>query len=105
MYGTLAREVAMSETIDKLTFVSLDGRDVRYSRADIIHAPWGWQVELYQVPPDSRPLRRQVGVITVETPDGYRYFGAVIVDLVTEGKGFVLLSGIGHLRMAAAEAA
>jgi hypothetical protein len=96
----------MSETIDELSFVSLDGRSLPHSRAEIIHAPWGWQVELYRVPPDSRPLVRQVGVITVETPDAYRYAGAVIVDLVTEGRGFVLLSGIGALRLiAAADAA
>jgi hypothetical protein len=91
----------MSETIDKLSFVSMDGRSLPHSRAEIIHAPWGWQVELYRVPPDSRPLVRQVGVISLETLDGQRYAGAVIADLVTEGRGFVLLSGIGQLRLIA----
>ena len=91
----------MSETIDKLSFVSMDGRSLPHSRAEIIHAPWGWQVELFHVPPDSRPLVRQVGVISVETLDGQRYAGAVIADLVTEGRGFVLLSGIGQLRLIA----
>ena len=91
----------MSETIDKLSFVSMDGRSLPHSRAEIIHAPWGWQVELFHVPPDSRPLVRQVGVISLETLDGQRYAGAVIADLVTEGRGFVLLSGIGQLRLIA----
>ena len=91
----------MSETIDKLSFVSMDGRSLPHSRAEIIHAPWGWQVELFHVPPDSRPLVRQVGVIAFKTLDGYRWAGTVIADLVTEGRGFVLLSGIGQLRLVA----
>jgi hypothetical protein len=91
----------MTETIDELTFVSMDGRSLPHSRAEIIHAPWGWQVELYHVPPDSRPLVRQVGVITLETLDGYRYAGTVIADLATEERGFVLLSGIGRLKLEA----
>jgi len=91
----------MSETIDKLSFVSMDGRSLPHSRAEIIHAPWGWQVELFHVPPDSRPLVRQVGVIAFKTLDGYRWAGTVIADLVTEGRGFVLLSGIGQLRLIA----
>jgi hypothetical protein len=96
----------MTETIDELRFISMDGRSLPHSRAEIIHAPWGWQVELYHVPPDSRPLVRQVGVIGLETLDGQRYAGSVIADLVTEGRGFVLLSGIGQLRLiATAEAA
>ena len=40
-------------------------------------------------------------MITFETLDGYRYAGAVIADLVTESRGFVLLSGIGRLRLIA----
>ena len=91
----------MTETIDELSFVSLDGRSLQHSRAEMIHAPWGWQVELYDVPPDSRPLVRQVGVIAFKTLDGYRWAGTVIADLVTAEKGFVLLSGIGHLRLVA----
>jgi hypothetical protein len=95
----------MTETTDKLFFVSLDDRSLPCSRAEIVHAPWGWQVELYHVPPDARPLARQVGVIGFATQDGYRYAGTVIVDLVTEARGFVLLSGIGHLRQSASDQA
>jgi hypothetical protein len=94
--------MAMTDTIEELGFVSLDGRGLRYSRAEIIHAPWGWQLELYHVPPSCRPLVRQAGVITAETLDGQRYAGMVIADLVTENRGFVLLSGIGDLRLIAA---
>jgi hypothetical protein len=36
--------------------------------------------------------------------DGCRYAGTVIVDLITE-RGFVLLSGIGHLRQIATDQA
>jgi hypothetical protein len=42
-----------------------------------------------------------VGVIAFKTLDGYRWAGTVIADLVTAEKGFVLLSGIGHLRLVA----
>jgi hypothetical protein len=89
----------MTETIDELSFVSMDGRSLPHSHAEIIHAPWGWQVELFHVPPESRPLVRQMGAISLKTLDGQRYAGAVIADLVTEGRGFVLLSGIGQLRL------
>jgi hypothetical protein len=96
----------MTESIDKLSFVSLDDRSLPHSRAQIVQASWGWQIELYHVPPDSRPLVRQVGVIAFKTLDGYLCAGTVIADLVTAEKGFVLLSGIGHLRLVApAEAA
>jgi hypothetical protein len=89
----------MTETIDQLSFVSMDGRSLPHSRAEIVHEPWGWQLELYHVPSDRRPLVRQVSVITFETLDGHRYAGTVITDLVTEEQGFVVLSGIGHLRI------
>jgi hypothetical protein len=91
--------------VDKLPFVSLDDRRLPCSRAQIVHVPWGWQVELYHVPVERRPLVRQVGVIGFATLDGGRYMGTVIVDLITEEKGFVLLSGIGHLRLAVASEA
>jgi hypothetical protein len=92
----------MTETIEQLSFVSLDGRSLPHSRAEIVHEPWGWQVELYHVPADRRPLVRQVGLIALTTLDDYRYAGTVIVDVVTEERGFMLLSGIGQLRLLAA---
>ena len=91
----------MTETIDELSFVALDDRGLPHSRAQIVNVSWGWQVELYQVPPDRRPPVHQVGVITFETLDGYRYAGTVVADLVSEKKGFVLLSGIGQPRLIA----
>ena len=89
----------MTETADKLLFVSLDKRRLPCSRAKIVHVPWGWEIEAYHVPPESRPLVHQVGVVGFATLDGYRYAGTAVVDLVTEKRGFVLLSGIGHLRL------
>jgi hypothetical protein len=94
----------MSETADKLLFVSLDDRRLPYSRAEIIMVPWGWEVEVHHVPPARRPLVHKVGVIRFATQDGYRYAGTVVVDLITE-RGFVLLSGIGHLRQIASDQA
>ena len=41
----------MTETTSKLTFVSMDGRGLPHSRAEIVHAPWGWQVERVHVHP------------------------------------------------------
>jgi hypothetical protein len=94
----------MTETIDKLSFVSLDDRRLPCSRAEIVHVPWGWEVELYHVPPVCRPLVHRVGVASFATMDGCRYAGTVIVNLTTE-RGFVLLSGIGHLRQIATDQA
>jgi hypothetical protein len=98
--------MAMSETSDQLAFVSIDGRPLPHSHAELIGAPWGWQIELHDVPPGSCPLVRQVAEITLATQNGGRCAGTVIADLVSEDDGFVLLSGIGHLRLiASADAA
>jgi hypothetical protein len=97
--------MAMSETSDQLAFVSIDGRPLPHSHAELIGAPWGWQVELHDVPLCC-PLVRQVGEIALATQNGDRCAGTVIADLVSEDGGFVLLSGIGHLRLiASADAA
>jgi hypothetical protein len=96
----------MSETSDQLAFVSIDGRRLPHSHAELIYAPWGWQVELHDVPPGSCPLVRQVGEITLATQKEDRCAGTVIADLVSDDGDFVLLSGIGHLRLiASADAA
>jgi hypothetical protein len=92
--------MAMTEG-DELGFVSIDGRTLPHSHAELIQAPWGWQVELHDVPASSCPLVHQVGEITLETLDGDRCAGTVIADFVTEDGAFVLLSGIGHLRLIA----
>jgi hypothetical protein len=92
--------MAMCETSDQLAFVSIDGRRLPHSHAELICAQWGWQVELHGVPPGSCPLVRQVGEITLATENEDRCAGTVIADLVSDD-GFVLLSGIGHLRLIA----
>ena len=96
----------MTERSDELRFASLDGRPLPASSAELIHVPWGWQVELYDVPAKYCPLPRQVGTITLQTSDGQLCRGTAIVDLVSGEGTFVLLSGIGHLQLSsAAEAA
>lgn len=88
----------MDEMTDQLAFVSLDGRPLPHSRAELVQAPWGWQVELHDVPSGSCPLLRQVGRITLETADGQRCHGRAITDLVAGEGTFLLLGGLGTLR-------
>jgi hypothetical protein len=89
----------MAETSHPLTFVSLEGRRLSHARAELVAAPWGWQVELHDVAPPNCPLVRLVGRITLEMADGRRCEGMAIADLVAEDGSFVLLSGIGRLRL------
>jgi hypothetical protein len=91
----------MRETTEKLNFVSFDGRPLSPSQADLIAAPWGWQIELYDLPAASCPLLRQVGEITLVTQDDDSWEGTAIADFITEDGAFVLLDGIGHLRLIA----
>jgi hypothetical protein len=93
--------MAIPETSVELSFVKMEGCNLPHSFGELIRAPWGWQVELFQVPPSRCPLARQVGAITLQTLHGDSYAGTVIADLVAEEGGFVLLSGIGHLRQIA----
>ena len=47
------RGLAMPETTEELSFVSFDGRPLSPSQADLVAAPWGWQIELYDLPAAS----------------------------------------------------
>ena len=96
----------MDEISDELTFVSIDGRQTAFVRAELIHASWGWQVELRDVPVCCCPTPRQIAGVALETLCGSRCEGRAIADLVAPEGAFVLLSGIGHLRrIAPADAA
>ena len=88
----------MNETTEELSFVSFDGRPLSPSQADLVAAPWGWQIELYDLPAASCPQLRQVGEITLVTQDDGYWAGTAIADLVSAESGLVLLGGIGHLR-------
>ena len=46
----------MSKTSHELSFVSIDGRTLPHSHAELVQTPRGWHVELDDVPPDSCPL-------------------------------------------------
>jgi hypothetical protein len=97
--------MAMTET-DELSFVSIEGRTLPHSHAELVQTPRGWHVELDDVPPDSCPLVKQECEIALETWAGDRHAGTVVADFVTENGAYVLLSGIGHLRLiASADAA
>jgi hypothetical protein len=96
---TLMRAIAMTETSEELIFVAMEEHPLPHAHAELVSTPWGWQVELHDVPCGSCPPVRQIGAITVETVHGYRCAGTVIADLVTEDGGFVLLSGIGRLQL------
>jgi hypothetical protein len=92
--------MAMTET-DELSFVSMDGRTLPHSHAELVQITRGWHVELDDVPPDSCPLVKQECEIALEAWDGDRYAGTVVADFVTAGGAYVLLTGIGPLRLIA----
>jgi hypothetical protein len=96
--------MAMTET-DELSFVSIEGRTLPHSHAELVQTPRGWHVELDDVPPDSCPLVKQECEIALEAWDGDRYAGTVVADFVTEDGGYVLLTGIGALRLIASAGA
>lgn len=87
----------MAETSVELSVVSLCGHSLPHEHAELVDLSWGWQLDLHAVPPDRRPLLRQVCEIALETLDGDRYAGTVIADVIAEDNGFLLLSGIGEL--------
>ena len=89
----------MTET-DELSFVSMDGRTLPHSHAELVQTPRGWHVELDDVPPDSCPLVKQKCAIALEAWDGDRYAGTVVADFVSAER-YVLLTGIGALRLIA----
>ena len=91
----------MTKTSHELSFVSMDGRRLPHSHAELVQTPRGWHVELADVPPDSCPLVKRECEITLETSDGDRYAATVVADFVT-AEGYVLLTGIGALRQIAA---
>jgi hypothetical protein len=89
----------MTETSEELIFVAMEERRLPHAYAELVSTPWGWQVELHNVPRSSCPFVRQIGVITLETVHGYRCVGTAIADLVTDDGGFAFLSGIGRLQL------
>ena len=91
----------MTESSDALSLVSMDGRTLPHSHAELVQTPRGWHVELDDVPPDSCPLLKRECEIALEAWDGDRYAGTVVADFVTAG-GYVLLTGVGALRQIAA---
>jgi len=90
----------MTESSDALSLVSMDGRTLPHSHAELVQTPRGWHVELDDVPPDSCPLLKRECEIALEAWDGDRYAGTVVADFVAKG-GYVLLTGIGALRLIA----
>ena len=90
----------MTESSDALSLVSMDGRTLPHSHAELVQTPRGWHVELDDAPPDSCPLLERECEIALEAWDGDRYAGTVVADFVSAG-GYVLLTGIGALRVIA----
>jgi hypothetical protein len=87
------------ETTDRLAAVALNGHALPFSHGVLIHAMHGWHVALYQVPPYACPTLRKDGQVVVETVAGNRLAGHAVTEFVTEGGGYVLLSGSGRLRL------
>lgn len=90
----------MTESSDELSLVSMDGRTLPHSHAELVQTPRGWHVELDDVPPDSRPLVKRECEIALDAFNGDRYAGTVVADFVSAG-GYVLFTGIGALRLIA----
>ena len=89
----------MPETADRLASVNLNGRALPFAHGVLIHAMHGWHVALYQVPVYACPAVRKDGWVVVETVAGNRLTGHAVTEFVTEGGGYVLLSGSGRLRL------
>jgi hypothetical protein len=87
----------MRETSDRLAAVALDGQALPFSHGVLIHAMHGWHVALYQVPTYACPAVRKDGRVVVETVAGNRLTGHAVTEFVTQGGGYVLLSGSGRL--------
>jgi hypothetical protein len=88
----------MPETSDRLAAVALNGQALPFSHGVLIHAMHGWHIALYQVPTYACPAVRTDGQVVVETFAGNRLAGHAVTEFVTQGGGYVLLSGSGHLR-------
>ena len=89
----------MPETSDRLATAALNGQALPFSHGVLIHAMHGWHVALYQVPTYACPAVRDDGQVVVETIAGHRLVGHATTEFVTQGGGYVLLSGSGRLRM------
>jgi hypothetical protein len=96
--GNSRGEIMREETTDRLATVALNGQALPFLHGVLIHAMHGWHVALYQVPTYACPAVRKAGQVVVETVAGNRLTGHAVTEFVTEGGGYVLLSGSGRLR-------
>ena len=96
--ATLLGEI-MPETSDRLATVALSGQALPFSHGVLIHALHGWHLALYQVPTYACPAVSKDGQVVVETTAGQRLTGHAVVEFVTPGGGYVLLSGSGRPRL------
>jgi hypothetical protein len=88
----------MPETSDRLVAAALNGQGIPFAHGVLIHALQGWHVALYEVPTYACPAVSGNGQLVVQTVGGKRMTGYAVTELVTQGGGFVLLSGLGRLR-------
>ena len=49
-FGALLGGMAMTESSDALSLVSMDGRTLPHSHAELVQTPRGWHVELDDAP-------------------------------------------------------
>ena len=89
----------MVETADQLATATLNGRLLSFSHGVLIHALRGWHVALYEVPSGARKVARKDGHLVVETMAGHRLTGDVVPEFATKNGEFVLLTGVGLLRL------
>jgi hypothetical protein len=95
----------MVETADQLATATLNGQLLSFGYGVLIHALRGWHVALYEVPARARSVMRKDGHLVVETIAGQRLTGDIVTEFATASGEYVLLTGVGLLRLASPLAA
>jgi hypothetical protein len=89
----------MTESTEELAWVSVAGSDLPHTHAVLITTARGWHVELEDVPSGCCPLTQAECEIAFGTWDGGHYAGTVTASFSRGGAGYLLLTGVGELRL------
>ncbi len=89
----------MVETADRLATATLDGRLLSFGYGVLIHASSGWHVALYELSAGARKLADKHGHLVIQTAAGRRLTGDVVREFATASGEYVLLTGVGLLRL------
>jgi hypothetical protein len=95
----------MSDTADQLATVTLNGGPLPFGYGVLISALRGWHIALYELPARTRDALAKGGHLVIETAAGRHLAGDVVSEFATPHGEYVLLTGVGLLRLAAPRAA